>query len=328
MIGIRTIRDKIQDKWTEFFIDNRIHSLMRPYETIIPAHLAIETTNICNASCVFCPSPAQTRKKGTMDMELFKKIIEDAKSLNCVDVITHGGMGEPLCDKNISKRIEFEKKAIQPVVQLHTNGELLNEETIYRLFDSGLDVLSISLNAYYPGIYKKLTGLNYQRIKNNTERALAIKREKGYETDIRITMVRRKETEQEEVEDFTNYWRSFTPHVAVHPVKNWKDFSENTLRGKSTPCKWIWRTLSIKWDGKVSVCHEDYDNKAVIGNLNRERIVDVFNCDTLKEIRNSFYEGQTPPADLCGDCSRVYLDKIFWLKTKVIRFPDGMVKYS
>jgi MoaA/NifB/PqqE/SkfB family radical SAM enzyme len=69
--------------------------------------LSIETTNICNSDCVFCANSVMTRKKTTIDMELFKRIVADfAKSggqyIDLTDII-----GDPLLDKKLIERGKY-----------------------------------------------------------------------------------------------------------------------------------------------------------------------------------------------------------------------------
>jgi radical SAM protein with 4Fe4S-binding SPASM domain len=111
-------------------------------------------------------------------------------------------------------------------------------------------------------------------------------------------------------------------------MKNWAYFTKNTVKGKRVPCKWIWYMVSIKWDGKVSICHEDYDNRSVIGDLNKDRIIEVFNCDLIRELRWKYYRGEFPPSKICEDCARLYLDRSFWMNAKVTTLPAGNLKYS
>jgi molybdenum cofactor biosynthesis enzyme MoaA len=40
--------------------------------------LIVETTNLCDARCVTCPREKFTQKPHTMDMDLFRKIVDDA----------------------------------------------------------------------------------------------------------------------------------------------------------------------------------------------------------------------------------------------------------
>jgi len=319
---------KIRNSARGFFLERRIQGLMRPYETIVPTHLAIETTNFCNGKCVFCPSTAQTRSRGVMSMELLEKIINDAKGLDSIEFVTHGGMGEPLMDEKITDKIKIEKAAIRAPVQLHTNGSLLNEDNIRKLFDSGLDILSVSLNAYHGLTHEAVTGLDYGKVLQNVENAFRMKAQIKADTDIRITMVKTEDMSQEEVSGFKRHWSRFTPSVKVHSMKNWGCFSANLVEGRKYPCKWIWYMMSVEWDGRVSICHEDFDGSVIIGDLNHDRIIDVFNCETIKGLRETFYEGGFPSLGLCRDCSRLHLDKSFWRGAQVTAGAEGVIKYS
>ena len=42
-----------------------------------PLILQIETTNVCNARCVFCAYPKMKREKGIMSMPLFERIVQE-----------------------------------------------------------------------------------------------------------------------------------------------------------------------------------------------------------------------------------------------------------
>ena len=50
--------------------------------------LQIETTNICNAKCVFCPHDKIT-KHGTMSNDLFNKIVYEASKYPILKHLYH-----------------------------------------------------------------------------------------------------------------------------------------------------------------------------------------------------------------------------------------------
>ena len=43
---------------------------------ILPEIVQIESTNLCNAKCVFCPRDEMHRKQGVMSFDLFKKVVD------------------------------------------------------------------------------------------------------------------------------------------------------------------------------------------------------------------------------------------------------------
>jgi 2-iminoacetate synthase ThiH len=51
----------------------------------LPDIVQIESTNLCNAKCVFCPRDEMHRRQGVMDFDLFAKIVDECAALG----ITH-----------------------------------------------------------------------------------------------------------------------------------------------------------------------------------------------------------------------------------------------
>src|SRR4030043_481203 len=89
---------------TPFIVNSRLYNNL--YEKKIkeviknrdyPLGLDIGTTNLCNAACIMCPH-SRLKKMGTMDMKLYKKIIDNCERLK-IKNITLSFFGEPLLDK-------------------------------------------------------------------------------------------------------------------------------------------------------------------------------------------------------------------------------------
>src|SRR5437899_1566273 len=53
------------------------HDLMRVADTnrLRPLMLIVETINVCNSACVFCPYTIQTRPKGLMTEKIFGEVL-------------------------------------------------------------------------------------------------------------------------------------------------------------------------------------------------------------------------------------------------------------
>ena len=64
----------------------------------LPEIVQIESTNICNAKCVFCPRDEMHRRQGIMSFELFMKIVDDCVALGITHVRVHN-YGEPFVDR-------------------------------------------------------------------------------------------------------------------------------------------------------------------------------------------------------------------------------------
>src|SRR5262245_8331298 len=66
--------------------------------------LSIETTNICNSNCVFCANSVMTRRKGTMDMQQFKKAVDGYAAAGGDSIDFTVSIGDPLLDKKLLER--------------------------------------------------------------------------------------------------------------------------------------------------------------------------------------------------------------------------------
>ena len=65
--------------------------------------MQIESTNICNAKCVFCPRDEMHRRQGVMSFDLFKKIVDECAALGITHVRVHN-YGEPFLDRHLTEK--------------------------------------------------------------------------------------------------------------------------------------------------------------------------------------------------------------------------------
>lgn len=103
----------------------------------------IETTNVCNLSCNFCPKTS--RELQFMNVESFKKIIEDVKEYT--DHVYFHLMGEPFLNKNLEEFLEICREA-ELKVNITTNGTLINNVKEILLKSKSLRQVNISLHSF------------------------------------------------------------------------------------------------------------------------------------------------------------------------------------
>ena len=101
---------------------------MRELTREAPLFLEVETTNFCNASCIFCSYPDMKRKKGVMSLQMFQKVVDDYVQMGGGPVSLTPLEGEPLLDPILLERLEILKKypEMQQVV-VTTNGIALDK---------------------------------------------------------------------------------------------------------------------------------------------------------------------------------------------------------
>ena len=222
---------------------------------IFPPSIVIGTTNFCNLKCSMCGHRLMTRKKGSMEMPVFRKLVEEIAKENKNARVWLSFFGEPLILKyKLYTMISYAKKKGLKKILLNTNGMLLDEKAIYNLIVSGLDELVIGIDAFTPETYSQLrVGGNYERVKENTILAIKMVQESlGKKPKIIVQFIETRENEKE-LEDFKNYWRNQGAILKVRTKVSWTgDVDTKKLTFVTRyPCYWIIRLQKLMphWPG-------------------------------------------------------------------------------
>lgn len=150
----------------------------------------IEVTNLCDFNCWFCPRHAMTRPKGMMDFERFKELIGYLGKATFLRKIAMAGIGEPTLHKDIIKMISFIKNTTPFRVVLTTNGNAFSDESfIVRLFDTGIDKITVSLRISNPTFNKSglPAAFDYERYVESVLRFVKAKFDRNYNTEIELS---------------------------------------------------------------------------------------------------------------------------------------------
>ena len=119
----------------------------------IPEYLYIEPTNICNANCIFCAYQYDTRAKGFIDYELFKKVVTRFKNVGGEKIGLTPFAGEIFLDRNILKKLNYIKNLNFSSVHSYTNALSIHKFNIEEILNSGLTNLHISLSPLDKELY-------------------------------------------------------------------------------------------------------------------------------------------------------------------------------
>src|SRR5687768_1461423 len=110
----------------------------------LPEIVQIESTNICNAKCVFCPRDDMHRRQGVMSFELFRKIVDECAELGITHVRVHN-YGEPFIDRRLVEKVRYAKQKGIKEVGMISNGSLITDDVARGIIDAGLDAINISV---------------------------------------------------------------------------------------------------------------------------------------------------------------------------------------
>ncbi len=282
-------------------------------EAPLPEIVQIESTNICNAKCVFCPRDDMERRQGIMDMTLFRKIVDECVELGIEHVRMHN-YGEPFVDRALVEKVRYAKQKGVPQVGMISNGSLLNETAARGMIDAGLDAINISVDASGKETFEKTRlGLKYDKVIANVERLLALREAAGTtRPKLILSFVRQDNSDDERA--FIEHWRKRADKIHITDLHNWA----GTLNQRSEvnyPCYRPWLTFTTLWDGRVSLCCADFDGRTILGDLRTSTIREIWNSEGYRAVRRQHLESGGP--DICRSCDLPKKDSPLWV-TKLL----------
>jgi MoaA/NifB/PqqE/SkfB family radical SAM enzyme len=281
----------------------------RDRSPILPEIVQIESTNICNAKCVFCPRDDMHRKQGIMSFDLFKKIVDECAELGITHVRVHN-YGEPFVDRKLVEKVRYAKQRGIAQVGMISNGSLINEEVARGMIEAGLDAINISVDASGKEVFESTRiGLKYDKVIANIERIVRIRAELGKRRPkLILSFVRQNNSADEQA--FIEHWRTIADKIHVTDLHNWG----GTLNRESDvnyPCYRPWLTFTVLWDGRVSLCCADFDGRTILGDMNASSIQDIWNAEPYRKVRREHLESGGP--DICRSCDLPRKDSPLWI---------------
>ena len=275
----------------------------------LPEIVQIESTNICNAKCVFCPRDEMHRKQGVMSRDLFRKIVDECAALGITHVRMHN-YGEAFLDRYLTEKVRYAKEKGIKEVGMISNGSLITEKVARGMVEARLDAINISIDAGGKDVFEATRiGLNYDKVIANVERLLRVRTELGRRRPKLILSFVRQDNSADE-QAFIEHWRKVADKIHITELHNWA----GTLNRESDvnfPCYRPWLTFTVLWDGRVSLCCADFDGKTILGDLNTQTIEQVWNGDAYRTARRQHLESGGP--DVCRACDLPRKDSPLWI---------------
>jgi len=301
-----------------FFYGRAMKNKMKKYQEI-PFRVMIENTNACNYMCTFCPHKTMKRNVGFMKFSLFKKIVDDCKSLG-VNYVTVYGFGEPLLDPDFIKRIEYAKSVGVERVTTNTNGSLLTSDLAEKIINAEIDEIYISVDAATESSYKKLRPhASFSNVEDNIRTLMKLRGRSGHTKPLVFLSYVESDINKNETNEFISKWKDTVDGISISKIHNWTgdiEYGKGRGVGKKDPCRLLWTEMVISWDGRVSLCCNDYENKAVLGDIRTQSIKEIWSGEKLNVIRNFHKNRKFDQINICKDCEYNYHDKSNWWVSK------------
>ena len=303
----------------------------------LPVTMDIEPTTGCNFRCTMCQVSSPSFEAKNMDLETFKKIINENKQLIKIKL---QGMGEPLVNKYIYEMISYASD-FGISTEIICNGSMLNQKNISKLMKNNLSKLTISIDGASKKVFEKI------RVKSDFE--VVVDNAKNFRKNINEKFIRPEfsawstiQAENlDEIEDIAmlckeigfddltyqvfltgcgkeewnkvnnrkniNYEnieikKRFDHIISKYSSKKFviKVFEENLLNYKKK-CSWPWNSAYLSAKGEVVPCCIVGDPKVVnFGNINSSSFKQIWNSKQYNELRKKISSNDLE--DYCKNC--------------------------
>ncbi|HWX18509.1 MAG TPA: radical SAM protein [Candidatus Binatia bacterium] len=303
-------------------------------EQAAPENLFLETTNICNADCVFCAYQYQDRfraGKGVMSDETFEKALADYVAFTSGPAERHVNftplVGDPLVDPKIIHRVA-RCKAIGADVTFFTNGILLNRIDVKALVATEVDRIYISTAPFEREAHERLyrTHGKYDDLLAGVQKLLDARNEQNATT--RVNLMFRSDIPLPQIKELPDFKRCILPRLRPKEVNNiyaqvrgfdsWGgQIQQSDLppgmglaqppRLKRRPCLWTFN-LMVMYDGLVRACSCRFTGSErvgtdglLVGNLKEQTLAEIWKGDAIRALHRTFEAGNL--REVCRSCT-------------------------
>jgi organic radical activating enzyme len=294
-------------------------TMRSPHLHSYPYKMILDITNMCNLSCLHCPTGKgiRGREKGLLKFEDFRNIIDEVgRYVYIVDLFN---WGEPLLNKEIYKMVDYAERS-NICTNIHTNFNVeFDEESARQMIDSGLSYLSVSLDGADQGVY------SIYRRKGDFEKALK---------NLRF-LIKAKENFAGKKTPFITWQflvfshnrhqvelaRRMADELGINCFKVLGGVTSGGLsgvkRGKEegaskmkdmerAKCDWLWTTATFHWDGGVGPCCLQFKEEDDFGSVRGDAYRTVWNNGKFTYARKLFGRVKTKVeldnAVICTNC--------------------------
>jgi len=291
-----------------------------------PLFLQIETTNTCNAACIFCAYSGMKRKKGVMSLPLFRKIVQDYAAMGGGPVCLTPIVGDALLDPHFLQRLEILKEFPEiKQVTVTTNGIALNkysDEDVCRILES-LFCLQLSVGGLDQATYQTMFGVDrFSQVREGMERLIRLNSVVSNPAYISFAFRTNDRKFENRYKSQLAKFREKGIHIShIWSYANYsgavKDDAERNLvvydsRGKKrNSCVSPSMNMTVCWDGTITACGcADFQgDKLTIGHADKDRLAEVWSGKKRAAILESFAKGKLHP--ICQECSGYTPDSVF-----------------
>jgi radical SAM protein with 4Fe4S-binding SPASM domain len=220
--------------------------------------------------------------------------------------LTLAGVGDPMLCPNVFDVIELARRA---GVAVHVETDLLTipADSLARLAESGVDVVSFHLPALTPKTYAAVMGRDgYADVLENVKKLLLARQRRGSSLPIIVPIFTKCHQNFGEMEPWYDQWLKAVESAVIRgpsdcagqiPDLAMADMSPARRR----PCGRISSRVTILSDGRIVSCDEDVTGRQALGRLGESSLAEIWQ-KRFEALRNDHRKGRWDLHPLCGRC--------------------------
>jgi len=262
-----------------------------------PKRIVLELTPICNLSCPMCPRHYIKDTDGFMDVNLFKKLVDEIVIESPDAIILPFWRGESCMHPNFVELIDY---TLQRNLRVHlsTNGHYMNRDNIELFYRCEFVTFSLHDNRGYKNAIKFIS--------NKPENSYCTTQVSFVNSEKTTQKFLKKCTSSQDLKGFDSI-RLYHDHTIDGEFGNSNiDSSQNR-----TFCPKLEHTFVVSADGQYSRCNHIWEPETH-GNLYKSTIKEIWKNKRMNEIREQY------PDNKCISCDQWngHTNGEVWIKSK------------
>lgn len=276
----------------------------------LPYFAKIEPTNECDLTCPYCGRARLSGPTGLISTEDFGRVIgELEESLFMVGLQL---WGEPLLHPELYKMVRIAHRA-GIATYISTNLVHMDRDSMGAIFEAGLDLLTIALDAATPESYRRMKpGGDFGRVVENVKALVSLRRSMGQRApSIALQMIVTSFNEAE-ITSFRRLARSLgVDHIDCKPLVDVPDevwlprsethrfisYKKHSRRPRA--CWYPWCVAIVGCDMKMVPCCARPIG-VTLSDLREEDFRSAWNGKAMRDLRGALVRKAWP--DYCVDC--------------------------
>lgn len=321
-MSLRSSLTKIKHHWKVALS----YGLGLPHSLSGPITVHIETTNICNFRCIYCPQSNpdqhfQILGRGKMSFDNFRIIVDKVLQAWPIREIVLTRDGEPLVHPELDKFIAHAvSKNLE--VSIGSNGSYFNQERIISLIEAGLTKVkgdfcpdkekyeTLRKGGKWESVLEGYRTLIEYTIKNHKKFHLVL-------VDLTSYDLTNPEAVAASLKEMHRLFPFSSEYLSINPAMMHNSFDEAAVvlsssqkltKKKYNRCHHPWIELVIDYKGNAVGCCRDLRSEYILGNVLECNDInaEIWNGERMRYLRKRLAKKSPQSMVTCNKCDLPY----------------------